>query len=435
MRSPLRILILSGLSAASIAMPALLAAQAPSSLIMGVRLSRPELVRSAIADGADPNARVNDPVGGNAISVAFVGVNGMGLLGRRDRPDPERHARALQVLNVLLEKRPDVDIAFRIGPRDATPLMLAAEAGALDVVKVLLDAGANPNATNGGRYTALDFAADRAPIWSMFPAEDRVEIVRLLLAKGARTDRAGADGVRPAERAKRAGLSEIAAVIAAKGSIGVRQTASVGILAQATHAYWVDGPDTHLRRVQDPRATNRHPSLGRLVGQQADDAVISLETGETAGECDSLSPAQSGDRDAIHRCGVHRSGEAVSGECGVERNRHDARCESVKPGGEPRLRGRYLFRGRSDLPTRTLIPGQVSFVGWRQMHRRIFPCVWQQPGREHALVFGTSRARRGWKGRRRFQRLRPVHGRRGDQPWSWTGVRRRRRRARLIPGA
>ena len=56
-------------------------------------------------------------------------------------------------------------------------------------------------------------AADRPPFRSTFPKADRIDIVRLLLAQGARTDRAGADGVRPAARAKRAGLTDVAALL------------------------------------------------------------------------------------------------------------------------------------------------------------------------------------------------------------------------------
>ena len=197
--------------------PGLALAQAPDSqlLMNAIRLSRPADVRALLAQGADPNAR-DDFTGGNAISAAFVGPNGMALVGRLDQPEPARQATALEVLRALVEKKPALDLAFRIGPRDATPLMLAAEAGALAVMTVLLDGGANPNATNGGRYTALDYAADRPPIWSTFPASDRAEIVRLLLARGARTDRAGADGVRPAERARRAGRTDLVALIEAK---------------------------------------------------------------------------------------------------------------------------------------------------------------------------------------------------------------------------
>ena len=187
---------------------------ASAELVTAVRFGRPAVVRQLLARGANPNAQVDDPPNGNVVSVAFTAMNGMALLGRLDEPDAAKHAAALDVLRALVEKKPALDVPFRIGPRDATPLMLAAEAGALDVVRVLLDGGANPNATNGGRYTALDMAADRPPVWSTFPRSDRVEIVRLLLGKGARADRTGADGVRPAERARRAGLTEIAALLA-----------------------------------------------------------------------------------------------------------------------------------------------------------------------------------------------------------------------------
>jgi hypothetical protein len=201
------------LALAGSASPAFSQGSEAQALVNAVRFGRPTEVRALLARGADPDVRVDDPAGGNAVNVAFTAMNGMALLGRTDEPDPGRHAAALDVLRALVERTPALDLAVRIGPRDVTPLMLAAESGAVDVVRVLLDGGANPNATNGGRYTALDFAVDRPPIWSTSPAADRAEIVQLLLAKGARADRAGADGVKPAARARRAGRTDIAALI------------------------------------------------------------------------------------------------------------------------------------------------------------------------------------------------------------------------------
>jgi ankyrin repeat protein len=198
---------------ASAAAPSGVVAQADASLAMAVRFSKPELVKKFLEAGADPNERVDDPPNGNVASMAFTTMNGMALYGRLDRPDPVRRAAAVDVVRLLAAYKANFDVPFRAGPRDATPLMLAAEAGALDVVKILLDAGANPNVMNAGKYTAIDFAVDRAPFWSAFPAEDRVEIVRLLLAKGARVDRAGADRVRPLERAKRLGNTAMAALL------------------------------------------------------------------------------------------------------------------------------------------------------------------------------------------------------------------------------
>ena len=199
--------------AAAAAAPGVVVAQADASLAMAVRLSKPELVKKFLEQGADPNERVDDPPNGNVASIAFTTMNGMALYGRLEGPDPVRRGAAVEVVRLLAQHKANFDLPFRTGPRDATPLMLAAEAGALDVVQILLDAGANPNVLNGGKYTAIDFAVDRAPLWSTFPAADRVEIVRLLLAKGAKTDRAGADRVPPAERARRAGNTEIATLL------------------------------------------------------------------------------------------------------------------------------------------------------------------------------------------------------------------------------
>ena len=207
-------ILLSTAIVVAVGAPTAAIAQADASLANAVRFSKPELVKNFLERGADPNARVDDPPNGNVASIAFTTMNGMALFGRLDQPDPVRRSAAVGVIRELAAHKANFDLPFRAGPRDATPLMLAAEAGAVDVVKILLDAGANPNVMNGGKYTAIDFAADRAPFWSTFPAADRVEIVRLLLAKGAKTDRAGADGIRPADRAKRAGSADVAALLA-----------------------------------------------------------------------------------------------------------------------------------------------------------------------------------------------------------------------------
>jgi ankyrin repeat protein len=184
-------LLLSATIAAAVAVaPTPSFAQADASLAMAVRFSKPELVKKFLEQGANPNERVEDPPNGNVASIAFTTMNGMALFGRLEGPDPVRRAAAVEVVRLLAEHKANFDVPFRAGPRDATPLMLAAEAGALDVVRILLEAGANPNVMNGGKYTAIDFAVDRAPSWSPFPAADRVKIVKLLLAKGAKTGRA-----------------------------------------------------------------------------------------------------------------------------------------------------------------------------------------------------------------------------------------------------
>jgi hypothetical protein len=64
--------------------------------------------------------------------------------------------------------------------------MIAARAGALDATQVLLKAGADPNAKNVGKLTALDFATEGVSGWTRVSAPDRAAIVRALQAAGGR---------------------------------------------------------------------------------------------------------------------------------------------------------------------------------------------------------------------------------------------------------
>jgi cytohesin len=68
-----------------------------------------------------------------------------------------------------------------------TPLHVAAASGWPEVVKALLDAGADPNATNRAGWTPL-FSALEAPPWG------QGVVVNLLLSKGASTDVVLPDG-------------------------------------------------------------------------------------------------------------------------------------------------------------------------------------------------------------------------------------------------
>ncbi len=182
-----------------------------SPLAIAAMSGRARAVRALLDHGADPAAP--GPNGGNALTSAFFAMNGVALLGRDEAPDPARRADALEVLRLIAARKVGLDTPMRLGPATFTPLQQAAEAGALDVVQILLEAGANPNAVNGGRYTALDYAVDRPPSWAALPQNRRADVVRALLAKGARLDRAGADGVTPLARARAAGDPEILAAL------------------------------------------------------------------------------------------------------------------------------------------------------------------------------------------------------------------------------
>ena len=58
--------------------------------------------------------------------------------------------------NVLLDSHAYIDAS---SPNGSTPLMMAAMYGSVDVVRLLLDAGADPLIKNSVGLTAVDFAA------------------------------------------------------------------------------------------------------------------------------------------------------------------------------------------------------------------------------------------------------------------------------------
>jgi ankyrin repeat protein len=62
----------------------------------------------------------------------------------------------LKIVQLLLDNHAYIDAA---SPNASTPLMMAAMYGTVDVVKVLLDAGADPLLKNGLGLTAIDFAS------------------------------------------------------------------------------------------------------------------------------------------------------------------------------------------------------------------------------------------------------------------------------------
>jgi len=85
-----------------------------------------------------------------------------------------------------------------------TALMYAATGPHADTVRILLDAGSDIDAADGGeRWTALMFAA----------AEGQTEAVRLLLERGANSELRDADADRAEEFAARNGHLETARLL------------------------------------------------------------------------------------------------------------------------------------------------------------------------------------------------------------------------------
>ena len=179
--------------------------QGRTPLITAVMMAKPDMVRFLLAHGADPNGQADDGAIGNALSAAFFASPGMAITRRGDEDFiQERRGPALECLKLVAAARPDFDVLVSRGPTRLSPLMIAAEAGVPDAVKILLEAGASPNFVNGGKYSALDYAVDRAPRFAEIPEANRAEVVQLLLAAGAQKNKKGADGLTPLDRARKA---------------------------------------------------------------------------------------------------------------------------------------------------------------------------------------------------------------------------------------
>lgn len=62
----------------------------------------------------------------------------------------------METVRAILQYKPDLEARDELG---WTPLIIAASAGSLEVVKELVGAGADVTATNGRDQTALHYAA------------------------------------------------------------------------------------------------------------------------------------------------------------------------------------------------------------------------------------------------------------------------------------
>jgi ankyrin repeat protein len=103
------------------------------------------------------------------------------------------------IVEFLLKNGADVSLAAR-NAQKVTALHAGASRGAAEIVKILLEAGADPNAKQERGFVPLHSAA----------ANGNAAVVELLLKHGAAADAKADDGKTPADLAAEAGHKEVA---------------------------------------------------------------------------------------------------------------------------------------------------------------------------------------------------------------------------------
>lgn len=202
--------------------PSATEASAYTGLLAATALGDAAAVESALAAGADPDVR--DGRGRTPLHVAaFVGrpdIMSMLVAAGADPNALEDDRYDVVTIAAVENDVPTLRAALELGassanvtsPYDGTALIAAAHLGHVEVVRVLIEAGAPLDHVNNLDWTALIEAivlGDGGP--------RHTEVVRLLVDAGARVDLADGGGRAPRELAAERGYGAMVAIIEAAG--------------------------------------------------------------------------------------------------------------------------------------------------------------------------------------------------------------------------
>ena len=174
-----------------------------TALVLAIINANYDFAAMLLDAGADPNVVDKDAAMGPLYAAADMHRLAVGH--GRPNPKPSGALDAVDITRKLLLKKADPNAKLKaaimqrqhtIGDATlaagATPLMRAAKSGEIAIVKLLLDAGADPGATLTNGNNALMFAAGlgwrdgspAAPSYDQGPPEEAVATIELLLSKG-----------------------------------------------------------------------------------------------------------------------------------------------------------------------------------------------------------------------------------------------------------
>ncbi len=153
--------------------------------------------------------------GGAVINTRSSASNLTPLVMAAGNPDPFKHKSYIQIMNILLDNKADIDFAASDG---RTPLIAAAmcadQKQAYEKVSLLLERGAKPDMVKHGGETALMLAAGRG----------NEKVAELLIDRGADVNLKNGAGESAGSYAQRSGKSSIVNLLVSKAA---RQDAPV----------------------------------------------------------------------------------------------------------------------------------------------------------------------------------------------------------------
>jgi ankyrin repeat protein len=246
-------------------------------LIMAIFNGHYDTAAALIELGANPS--LADGANRTPLYMA-VDMHTLEWLFSRPTPKPSGELDSVDIVRLLLSKgvSPDPRLTKRptaigIGGSGfnasltpgATPLMKAATTSDVELVKILLDAGADPNLTTDNHTTPLMMAAglNWRDIGSLGSDEESLEVIRILLARGADVNAFNDDGQTALHGAAQRGSLPVIRFLLDQGAkLSVKNKRGRTPLDEAVGDEGLNGE----RRQARPEAVEL---LGRLTGQNA----------------------------------------------------------------------------------------------------------------------------------------------------------------------